>query len=131
MDDTQLLIALTGLAWSGLIALARRAVAGLEEKIDKNAEKVSKLQARTASMIGDTRYRIERNFHDLVDESRQDIQALSDRLEKNVSDRRIDKKLEDFQKETVSHSEFRLFIANLNAKVESIYEMIMKNGAKS
>jgi len=131
MDDTQLLIALTGLAWSGLLALARRAMAGLEEKIDKNAEKVSKLQARTASMIGDTRYRIERNFHDLVEESRQDIQALSDRMEKSVSDRRIDKKLEDFQKETVSQSEFRLFIANLNAKVESIYEMIMKNGAKS
>ncbi|VAX17013.1 hypothetical protein MNBD_NITROSPINAE04-848 [hydrothermal vent metagenome] len=131
MDDTQLLVALTGLAWSGLLALARRAVAGLEEKIDKNAEKVTRLQAQTASLIGDTKYRIERNFHDLVEESRLDIKALSERLEKVTGDRRIDKKLEDFQKETVSQSEFRLFIANLNAKVESIYEMIMKNGAKS
>ncbi len=131
MDDTQLLVALTGLAWSGMLALARRAVAGLEEKIDKNADEVTRLQSQTASMIGDTKYRIERNFHDLVEESRQEIQALSDRLEKSASDRRIDKKLEDFQKETVSQGEFRLFIANLNAKVESIYEMIIKNGAKS
>lgn len=131
MDDTQLLVALTGLAWSGLLALAKRAVAGLEEKIDKNAEKVSRLQSQTASMLGDTKYRIERNFHDLVEDSRLDIKALSDRLEKVTSDRRMEKKLAAFKNETVSQQEFRLFITNLNAKVESIYEMIMKNGAKS
>ncbi len=131
MDDTQLLVALTGLAWSGLLALAKRAVAGLEEKIDKNADKVARLQSRTVSMIGDTKYRIERNFHDLVEESRLDIRALSDRLNEIADDRRMDRKLEDFQKETVSQREFRLFIANLNAKVESIYEMMMKKGAKS
>jgi hypothetical protein len=131
MDESQLLVVLTGLAWSGLLALAKRAVSGLEKKIDANAEKVTRLQAQTANLIGDTKYRIERNFHDLVEESRLDIRALSDRLGKVTSDRRLERKLTAITKETVSQQEFRLFIANLNAKVESIYEMMIKNGAKS
>ena len=131
MDDTQMLVALTGLAWSGLLALARRAVAGLERKIDENARKVAGIQSSMASMIGDTKYRIERNFHDLVEDFRLDIRALSDRLEKVTDDSRTDRKLDAFRRETITQQEFRLFIANLNQKMESIYEMMMKKGAKS
>jgi len=147
--DTRVLLLVIGVAWSALLALARRALTGLERKIDDNARKVAELQGKVATMIGDTRYRIERNFRDLVEESRRELKELDERLGRAVHTARADteklraeqldrlaalssrmtRRLDEARLRAVSQQEFRLFTANLNHKVESIYRMILDKGA--
>ena len=123
MADTKLLLALTGLAWSGLLALSKRAINGLESKIDDNARKVTALQSAMATMVGDTKYRIERNFRDLMDETRTEIKQLSERLERSSDP-------ENSNSEPVSRHEFHLFVTSISVKIDSIHNQLAENGAK-
>ncbi len=122
LTDTRLLMALTALAWSGLLALSKRAIQGLEQKIDDNARKVTALQSAMATMVGDTKYRIERNFRDLMDETRAEIKELSGRLPKTAG-------MEPHQGEPVTRREFQLFVTGLNMKIDSIHNQLTKYGA--
>ncbi|VAX15339.1 hypothetical protein MNBD_NITROSPINAE04-1948 [hydrothermal vent metagenome] len=139
LDDPRLLLLVTGLAWSALIALLKKAVNAVENKIDDNAKKVSALQSEMATIVGDTKYRIERNFRDLVDESRTDIKELGVCIENAASERRDeiaklerehDEKMESLRRECVSRHEFRLLSINMNEKIETIHKHIISNGVK-
>jgi len=70
LGDTRLLIILIGLIWSALLALARRAVLSVERKIDETARKTAFLQTRVNAMIGETKYRMERDRRETAENSR-------------------------------------------------------------
>ncbi len=140
LPDTKILLLLTGVAWSALIALAKRAINSIEKKIDENAKAVATLQSRMATMIGDTKYRIERNFRDILEDSRDDIKELSKRLDSSAYERRreIEKlnseqaeKIEALRLHTVSRGEFALLSTNLHLKIEAIYTHLISNDNRS
>ncbi len=139
LDDPRLLLLVTGLAWSALIALLKKAVNAVESKIDDNAKKVSALQSEMATIVGDTKYRIERNFRDLVAESRNDIKELGACIENAASERRDeiaklerehDEKMESLRRECVTRHEFRLLSINMSEKMETIHKHIISKGVK-
>jgi len=138
--DAKILLLLTGIAWSALIALAKRSINSVEKKIDDNAKAVATLQSRMATMIGDTKYRIERNFRDILEDSRTDIEELSKRFEGRAVERRreIEKlnaeqaeKIEALRLHTVSRGEFALLSTNLHLKIEAIYNHLISNDNRS
>ncbi|VAX21093.1 hypothetical protein MNBD_NITROSPINAE02-499 [hydrothermal vent metagenome] len=139
MDDPKILLAIVGIAWTAFLALAKKGISQVEGKIDENARKVSQLQSEMATMIGDTKYRIERNFRDLVEESREDIKELSSRLDKVANERQGEigalkieqtERLDEVRRRTVSRDEFRLLAMNLHTMMESIQHHIIQTGAK-
>ena len=122
------------------MAMARRGLTGLENKINDNAGKVAHLQARMGAMIGDMKYRAERNFRDLVEDSRSDIRELSRRLESVGADHRMEidelrkeqaDRLEKLRAQVVLQGEWRLMLSGLNAKMESIHNLITRNGVEN
>ncbi len=139
MSDPKILLAIVGIAWTAFLALAKKGINQVEGKIDENARKVSQLQSQMATMIGDTKYRIERNFRDLVEESREDIKELAGRLEKVASERQGEisalkmeqtEKLDEVRRRTITRDEFRLLAMNLHTMMESIQHHIIQTGAK-
>lgn len=138
--DPKIMMLLTAVAWSALIALAKRSINSVEKKIDDNAKAVNALQANMATMIGDTKYRIERNFRDILEDSRGDIKELAQRLNESRDERRreLEKlyaehadKIETLRVHTVSRGEFALLSTNLHLKIEAIYNHLISNDNRS
>ncbi|MGK7346299.1 MAG: hypothetical protein ACNS63_10890 [Candidatus Nitrospinota bacterium M3_3B_026] len=144
-------IALAGLAWPVLAALVKRTLSGMEEKIGANAKNVAALQARMAAMIGDHSYRTERGFRDMVDRTREEIRELSDKVDRmarardaeiarlerengariKAAERRMAARIACLRGRMIRQDEFRLLSANLNEKVETIYNHLTRTGAES
>ncbi len=99
-------------AWSALIALARRWLVGVEAKLDATGRRVGELAAELASVVADSRYRLERDFRRLADDHEEKVADLADRIDET---RRM----------AVRREEFALLVANLNARLESIHERLL------
>ena len=147
LSETGALMIVTGVAWSAALALARRAVSTVEGKIDENARKVARLESKMSTMIGDTKYRIERNFRDLVEDSRADIRELSRRLDEaaairreeikrlereqaeriEMAERRLEDKLELVRAQAAPRGELQLIVSSLGGRLEAIYNQIIQH----
>lgn len=110
-DDPRILIAGVTILWTALGALVRRAVISVERKIDANQKSVSRLEKQVATMIGDTKYRIEKSLH-------AQEQRIVD------AERRMADRTDDINRQSVSRHEFTLLIANVDTKLGAIYDKV-------
>lgn len=149
-DDPRLILALVTILWTAIGALARRAVILVEKKIDKNAQTVDTLKTQMADMIGDSKYRTERNFREIANETRGELKELSALIDATTkerrqeverlnheqdeklreAERRMDDRTEDIRRQSVTRHEFHLLIANVDTKLEAIYEKVATSKRK-
>ena len=149
-DDPRIILAAVTILWTAVGALVRRAVMLVEKKIDINAKTVARLQSQMSDTIGDTKYRIERNFREIADETRSELKELAARIDLTAKERRqeaarticeqdeklreatrqMDDRTEDIRRQSVTRHEFHLLIANVDTKLEAIYEKVSSSKRK-
>lgn len=106
LDDSGFLLAVIGVGWSALLALLRRAIASVEEKLDGAARKSAELSLR--------------------------LDELRDKLDCAHADAReeMEAKIEGLRAQAVSRHEFNLLACNLQSMVEAIYNYVISHGVR-
>jgi F0F1-type ATP synthase membrane subunit b/b' len=106
LDDSGFLLAVIGVGWSALLALLRRAIASVEEKLDGAAKRSAELSAR--------------------------IEELRGKLDDAHADARdeMDAKVEGLRSQAVSRHEFNLLAGNIQSMVEAIYNYVISHGVR-
>ena len=106
LDDNRFLLAVIGIGWSALLALLRRAIASVEEKLDGAAKRSAELSAR--------------------------LDELRDKLDGAHSGARdeMEKKIEGLRSQAVSRHEFNLLAGNIQGMVEAIYNYVISHGVR-
>jgi F0F1-type ATP synthase membrane subunit b/b' len=124
LDDTRFLIALIGVGWSALLALLRRAIASVEEKLDGAARRSQELSLR----LDDLRDRLdEANSH-----ARSQMERAAGRLSESALDteRKMNEKMEALRSQAVSRHEFNLLAGNLQSMLEAVYNYVISHGVR-
>lgn len=105
-DDSKFLLAVIGVGWSALLALLRRAIASVEEKLDGAAKKSAELSLR--------------------------LDELRDKLDGAHAETRdgMDAKIEALRSQAVSRHEFNLLAGNIQGMVEAIYNYVISHGVR-
>lgn len=139
LNDSRFLLALAGVAWTALFALAKKNAADMEKKMDNAARDAADIKNRLGQIVRESEERTERKLRESNDESREAMRDLAKRIDDVATGRRADienvaresaERVEDLRKSAVSQHEFRLLAANLQAMVEAIYNHINQHGAK-
>jgi DNA anti-recombination protein RmuC len=130
LDDPRLLLMVATTLLAALSALVRRAVGSVEKKIDFNATKVSSLATEVTALSGETKYRIERLARDLEEASRASLDTLAREQERRLTaaEGRMAERAEEIRRHAVTRHEFNLLIANVDAKLEAIFDTVSADG---
>ncbi len=115
----RLIVLLLGIAWSAIFYLGKRTLSSMDKKIDANFERIDRSQRALRSSLerGEKRTRFEARGW-------QKNSAKQFRQMKTFTDRTLSENNKTLQKMFVTRQEFGSFIANINHKIDSIYETL-------
>jgi methyl-accepting chemotaxis protein len=120
------IVLLLGIAWSVIFYFGRRTLSAMDKKIDANFERMDNAYRSLNSSL-------ERSDKRMRHEGRlwRKSMAKQLRMMKAVTDRTIAGNNKTLQKLFVTRQEFGAYIANINHKIDSIYETVKpeKEGA--
>lgn len=124
LDDNAFLLAVIGVGWSALLALLRRAIASVEEKIDSAAKKSQELSLR----LDDLRDRLDIAHS----QTRAEMERAAGRLSVSALDteRKMNEKMEALRSQSVSRHEFNLLAGNLQSMLEAVYNYVISHGVR-
>lgn len=106
LDDSRFLLAVIGVGWSALLALLRRAMASVEEKLDGAERRSAELSARLDELRGK------------LDAAHADARS------------QMEAKVEGLRSQAVSRHEFNLLAGNIQGMVEAIYNYVISHGVR-
>ena len=123
----RLIVLLLGVAWSVIFYLGKRTLSVMDKKMDANFERIDRSQRALRSSLerGEKRMRFEAKIW-------QKNSAKQFRAMKTLTDRTLSENNKRLQKMFVTRQEFGSLIANINHKIDSIYETLsdVKTGAE-
>jgi hypothetical protein len=133
----QVLILILTIGWSLAFYLAKRTIDSIDKKLDASFLRIDRAGEDMKKMLEKRDTRFEKEITGLRVSTSDELKALSRKMEEKSRhdveevDRRLEGLASVYSKIYVSRQEFGAFTANINHKIDSIYQSINREGIKT
>lgn len=133
----QLLILILTVGWSLAFYLAKRALGSIDKKLDASFLRIDRTGEEMKKRLEKREAKFEKELSSLSSVTSDELKALNRKVdEKSRHDvdevnRRLEGLASVYSKIYVSRQEFGAFTANINYKIDSIYQSINREGIKT
>jgi len=133
----QLLILILAIGWSLAFYLAKRALSSIDKKLDASFLRIDRASEEVQRKFEKREARFEKALSGLSASTSDELKSLNRKVDEKSKDdfeevnRRLEGLASVYSKIYVSRQEFGAFTANINYKIDSIYQSISREGIKT
>ena len=133
----QLIVLGLSVLWSLLFYMGKRLFASMDKKMDASFSRMDEIGRELKEQFEKSDIRLEKDFERLELGTESQVKGLAEKMETQSKAQRSDikKRLESatraYSRLFVSRQEFGAFTANINHKIDSIYETLSREGINS